>query len=168
MKTPSLAGSVVLFGLLLPVQSEACSCAWTGPLLKVAPAAELVIRAKVLGYHGRSRGVDLSMDVEVQEVFRGATKATRLRIWGDNGAQCRPYVSGFPVHTEWIFAIGKLTGETARDGDYFISVCGDYWARVEHDNVTGRLSSPLPPSMTDKPEKIPMKEFRERLRTARR
>jgi hypothetical protein len=168
MKTRSLAGWVVFLPLLLPLRSEACSCAWAGPLLKVAPAAELVLRAKVRGYYGRSRGVDLAMDVEVQEVFKGATKASRLRIWGDNGAQCRPYVSGFPVETEWIFAISKLTGERGRDGDYFIGGCGEYWARVENDNVTGRLSSPLPPSVTDKPEKMSMKEFRERLPTARK
>jgi len=166
MKTRSLTGWVVFLTLLLPAGSEACSCAWAGPLLKVAPAAEVVLRAKVLSHHGRSRGVELAMDVEVQEVFKGAAKASRLRIWGDNGAQCRPYVSAFPVQTEWIFAISKLTGEKVRDGDYFISVCGDYWARVGNDHVSGRLSSPLPPSVTDKPEKISMTEFRERLRTA--
>ena len=128
----------------------------------------MIIRAKVLGYHGRSRGVDLAMDVDVQEVFKGATKAARIRIWGDNGAQCRPYVRGFPAQTEWIFAISKLTGEEGRRGDYFISVCGEYWAKVENGNVTGRLSSPLPPGVTDKPETIGLKEFRERLRTAGR
>jgi len=152
--------------LLLPVQGEACSCAWAGPLLKVAPGAELLVRAKVLGYHGRSRGVDLALDVEVQEVLKGSTNASRLRIWGDNGAQCRPYVSGFPAQTEWIFAVSKLPGEKGRDGDYFLSVCGEYWARVENEHVTGRLSSPLPPSVTDKPEKMSLKEFREKLRTA--
>jgi hypothetical protein len=154
--------------LLLPVRSEACSCTWAGPLLKVGPRAELVIRAKVLGYHGRSRGVDLAMDVEVQETFQGAAPAAKIRIWGDNGAQCRPYVSGFPVRTEWIFAISKLTGEEGRRGDYFIHGCGDYWAKVENGNVTGRLSSPLPPGVTDKPEKIGLQEFRERLRAAGR
>ena len=168
MKTRSLAGGVVFLTLLLTVRSEACSCAWAGPFITVAPAAELLLRAKVQGYHGRSQGVELAMDVEVKEVLKGNTKASRLRIWGDNGAQCRPYVRGFPVQTEWIFAISKLTGEKGLGGDYFISGCGEYWARVENDNVTGRLTSPLPPAMTDKPEKISMKEFRARLRTTGR
>ncbi|MSV36346.1 MAG: hypothetical protein EXQ47_12230 [Bryobacterales bacterium] len=168
MKTRYLAGWAVVLPLLMPIRCAACSCAWTGPLLKVAPASELVIRARVLGYHGRSRGVDLAMDVEVQEVLKGNTRASRLRIWGDNGAQCRPYVSGFPVRTEWIFAIGKLTGEKGREGDYFIGGCGEYWARVENDHVVGRLSSPVPPSMADKPEQMSMKELREQLRLTRK
>jgi hypothetical protein len=164
----SLAGWVAFLILLLPARSEACSCAWAGPLLKVGPRADSMIRAKVLGYHGRSRGVDLAMDVEVQEVFQGVASAGRIRIWGDNGAQCRPYVKGFPVQTEWIFAISKLTGEGDSRGDYFINGCGEYWAKVENGNVLGRLSSPVPPGVADKPEKINLREFRERLRTAGR
>ncbi len=165
MRTRSMAALVVFHALLLPVQSEACTCSWVGPLLTVGPRAELIIRAKVLGYHGRSRGVDLAMDVEVQEVFKGATKAERIRIWGDNGSQCRPYVSGFPVQTEWIFAIGRLAGEEGRRGDYYINGCGEYWAKVESGSVIGRLSSPAQPAVSDKPESISLKEFREKLRT---
>ena len=163
MKTQFAAGWAVLLTLLFVVRSEACSCAWAGPLLRVGPSTELVLRAKVLGYHGRSRGVDLAMDVEVQEVVKGSMKASRLRIWGDNGAQCRPYVTGFPVQTEWIFAISKLIGEQGRPGDYFINGCGEYWAKVVDGHVIGRLTSPLPPNVSDKPEKIGLKEFRERL-----
>ena len=168
MNAGSLVGSVVFLTVLLPVRSEACSCAWAGPFLKVAPTAELILRAKVVGYHGRSRDVALAMDVEVHEVFKGVAKASRLRIWGDNGAQCRPYVSGFPVQTEWIFAISRLTREKGVDGDYYINGCGEYWARFENDYLTGRLSSLLPPGVTDKPEKMSIREFRERLRTAGR
>lgn len=71
----------------------------------------------------RSRGVDRAMEVEVFEVLKGSARGRRLRIWGDDGAQCRPYVSGFTVGTEWIFAVNRLRG-----GDYVISVCGEYWA----------------------------------------
>jgi hypothetical protein len=112
----------------------------------------------------RSRDVDLAMDVEVLEVLKGSAKGKRIRIWGDNGAQCRPYVSAFPVQTEWFFAITELREDGPGNGDYVISVCGEFWARVEGDNVTGRLSSPTPPSVKDTPEKMSLKEFTDRLK----
>jgi hypothetical protein len=158
-----LVASVLFTMLLLPVSSEACSCAWAGPFLTVGPRAELIVRGKVLAYHGQSRAVDLAMDVEVLEVLKGTTNSRRIRIWGDNGAQCRPYVKAFPVQTEWILAINKLTREESAQGDYFISVCGEYWARVENGTVSGRLSSPRPPEVNDTPEKMSLSQIRARL-----
>ena len=157
-------GWLLLLGLLWPLRTDACSCSWAGPLLAVYPRAELVIRAKVLSYHGRSRGIDLAMDVEVLEVLKGTTRASKMRIWGDNGAQCRPYVSGFPLESEWIFAIRTLTGGQGSPGDYMISVCGEYWGRVSNGSVTGRLTAPHPPSVNDKPETMSLDEFRRRVR----
>ena len=161
---PRFLAACVSLILLLPVPGEACSCSWAGPFLKVAPGAELIVRAKVVGYHGRSRDVDLAMDVDVLEIFKGAAKS-RIRIWGDNGAQCRPYVRAFPLNTEWILAISKSKGDDSAPGDYVISVCGEYWAKVENTNITGRLSSPTPPGVNDKPEQMSLRDFAARLRT---
>lgn len=150
-----------ILGVLLAGGCPACSCAWTGSLLAVAPRADSIVRGKVVAYHGRSRGIDLAMDVEVYEVLKGFVAAKRIRIWGDNGAQCRPYVNSFPAGTEWLFAIRKTSG-----GEYDISVCGEYWARVENAHVSGRLTSLKPPGTADKPETMSLAEFRNRLRGA--
>lgn len=150
--------------MLSSTSAHACSCAWAGPFLNVAPGTPLIVRARVVGHSMRSRDVDLAMDVEVLEVLKGSAKGKRIRIWGDNGAQCRPYVSAFPVQTEWFFAITELREDGPGNGDYVISVCGEFWARVEGDNVTGRLSSPTPPSVKDTPEKMSLKEFTDRLK----
>jgi hypothetical protein len=158
-----LAICVVLIPLLLPIPAQACSCIWAGPFLKVAPGTELIVRAKVLAYHGKSRDVDLAMDVQVLEVLKGTTPSRKIRIWGDDGVMCRPYVKNFPLQTEWVFAIRKLTGEGSAAGDYFISVCGEYWARVENGGVSGRLSAPDPPAVNDKPETMSLTELRARL-----
>ncbi len=157
-----VAGAVLI--MLSSASAHACSCSWAGPFLNVAPGTPLIVRAKVVGHSIRSRDVDLAMDVEVLEVFKGSAKGKRIRIWGDNGAQCRPYIQAFPVQTEWVFAITELSADGPGKGDYFISVCGEFWARVEGGNVTGRLSSPNPPSVNDTPEKMSLKEFTERLK----
>lgn len=160
---PAAASTVMklLLLLLLPAIAHACTCSWTGPLLAVAPNADLIVRAKVLRYEGNSRGVDLSMHVEVLEMLQGATSSMRIRIWGDNGSQCRPYVSAFPIGTEWIFAIKRMTGD--HRGDYSISVCGEYWANVENGIVIGRLTSPNPPGVNDMLERISVAMFRGKL-----
>ena len=148
-----------LCAVALPLQMEACTCMWAGPLLKVGPGAELIVRAKVLRHFDRSRGVDRAMEVEVFEVLKGSARGRRLRIWGDDGGQCRPYVNGFAVGTEWIFAVNRLRG-----GDYAISVCGEYWARVEGEAVSGRLTTPLPPDGRGELERMSLGEVREKLR----
>ena len=133
-----LTVALALAGTLVPSTSSACSCMWGGPFLKVVRRADLVVRAKVLNYHGESRGIQLAMDAEVVEVLKGSARARRIRIWGDNGALCRPYVSAFPIHTEWILAIDPLPG---RPWEYFISICGGYSLKVRDGQVTGHISS---------------------------
>ena len=140
-KTPFLTVVLLFAGLLVPSTSAACSCVWGGPFLTMARRAELVVRSMVLDYHGESRGIKLAMDVEVVEVLKGSARAKRIRIWGDNGAMCRPYVSAFPIHTEWILAIDPLPG---RPGEYFISICGEHWLKVQDGQVIGRISSSSP------------------------
>ncbi len=149
--------------LFAPYSALACTCSWTGPFLTVAPRAQLIVRAKVIAHTDRSRGVDRAMDVEVLEVIKGLSRARRLHIWGDNGAQCRPYVSGFVPGTEWILAVSRVNGGLEQ-GDYAINGCGEYWAKVENGIVAGRLTGPAPPSVNDRPESMPLSEVRTRLR----
>ena len=156
----SMAEWIVLWAVALPLPSLACTCSWTGPLLRVAPASDLIVRGKVLAHFDRSRGVNRAMDVEVYEVLKGSLKGRRVRIWGDDGAQCRPYVAGFPVGTEWIFAVSRRRGEP----DYAISVCGEYWAHVEGELVIGRLASTKPPGVDDTLERMTLRDLRGKLR----
>jgi hypothetical protein len=132
-----------------PSSARACSCMWGGGFLAVAPNAETVVRARVIDYHGRNRKVDLAMDVEVVEVLKGgALPAKTIRIWGDNGALCRPYVSSFPRGTEWVFAIRPLRGsrelEAERANDFYIPGCGAYWLRVIDERVRGHIRGGAP------------------------
>jgi hypothetical protein len=124
---------------------------WAGGFLSVAPDAEIIVRARVVDYHGRNRKVDLAMDVEVVEVWKGGAVARRIRIWGDNGALCRPYVSGFPRGTEWLLAIRPLGGsrehDAHRSGEFYIPGCGAYWLKVEDGRARGYIRGGAPGSL---------------------
>ncbi len=117
--------------LAVPGVALACRCIWAGPFTKVALATELVVLADVRSYerHG--------MDVAVIEVLKGEEVRRTIRVWGDDGALCRPYVTIFSRGTRWIFALQREPGS----GDYAISGCGAFWLAVPGDQAVGRVSA---------------------------
>jgi hypothetical protein len=92
---------------MAPAQpANACTCVWGGAFLTVAPKAEIIVRVRIRDYHGQSRGpAPPAMDVAVLEQLKGPEVAREIRIWGDSGVLCRPYVSQFPRGTDWLLAI---------------------------------------------------------------
>jgi hypothetical protein len=73
---------------LAPGVALACTCMWAGPFTRVALQTDLVVLAEVRGYHRHG------MDVVVLEVLKGREPRPIMRIWGDTGAACCPYVTG--------------------------------------------------------------------------
>ena len=125
---------VVLLALAAPGAALACSCTWGGPFTKVALGTDLIVLADVRSYdHHR-------MDVTIVEVLRGIETRRVIRVWGDDGALCRPYVSAFPRGTRWILALKRLREPAAQD--YTISICGDFWLVVRGDLAVGRILVP--------------------------
>ena len=130
----TLVTLVLLATLLVPGIASACTCSWAGPFTRVALGADLVVLAEVRAYHRHG------MDVTVRQVLRGTDPRPVIRIWGDTGALCRPYVRAFPIGTRWIFAVHR--SRNAGEGDYAISGCGEYWLEARGDQAVGRISLP--------------------------
>lgn len=139
---------LVLLAILgLPKSALACSCMWAGPFSKVALGKELIVLGEVLSHYKNS------MEVQIIEVVKGTEERKTIRIWGDNGALCRPYVAHFPIGTRWLLAVFPLpekTGETRPPWqgfasppgrrEYAISVCGDFWLEVRDRRAVGRVT----------------------------
>jgi len=156
----------LLVNLSFPSGAVACSCLWNGPFSKVALHKEVIILGEVLSYYKNS------MDVQVIEVIKGTEIRNTIRIWGDNGALCRPYVSLFPIGTTWLFAVSalptKTVGEQLKSGsdegfisspankEYAISVCGDFWLKVRHEEAVGRITVDHQSKLM---ERVPLKEI---------
>ena len=123
--------AMLVAALAAPGVALACRCIWAGPFTKVALATELVVLADVKSYerHG--------MDVAVIEVLKGEEVRRTIRVWGDDGALCRPYVSTFPRGTRWILALERQHGSS----DYAISGCGAFWLAVKGDQAIGRVTA---------------------------
>ncbi len=139
----------------------ACSCAAAASFQEAQARVPVIVRGRIANHVEPGRKFHLAMLVDVAEVFRGGALPKHVRVWGDNGAQCRPYVAAFPIGTEWILALYELPRSAAKrilsPAEYFISICGVYWLRVEGGNVVGNLTTPLMPSA---PEVISLERFR--------
>jgi hypothetical protein len=165
----------ILFVAMAAKDASACSCAVGGPFLKVAPKSVLVIRARVLR-HSDGGETSREMDVEVLESLAGETPKRELTVSGDDGGQCRPYVAGFRVGTEWILALEPAIKDAklARDyyamseadkGDYAISNCEIYWLKVKEGKVIGNVDIDTD-EWKYKSQEISLEEFRQRFKAA--
>jgi hypothetical protein len=155
-----------LVNLSFPSGAVACSCVWGGPFSKVALHKAVIILGEVLSYHKNS------MDVQIIEVIRGTEDRKTIRIWGDNGALCRPYVTHFPIGTTWLLAISALPTKTVSEQlksgseegfisspankEYAISVCGELWLKVSHEEAVGRITVDHHSKLM---ERVPLKEI---------
>jgi hypothetical protein len=124
--------AMLLAALAVPAVALACRCIWAGPFTKVALATELVVIAEVRSYerHG--------MDVAVVEVLGGEEGRRTIRVWGDDGALCRPYVTLFPRGTRWLFALQREGASGSRD--YAISGCGAFWLEIRGNRAIGHIT----------------------------
>jgi hypothetical protein len=125
--------AMLLAALAAPGAALACRCIWAGPFTKVGLTTELIVLADVQSYkrHG--------MDVAVIEVLRGEEARRTIRVWGDDGALCRPYIATFPRGTRWIFALSP--SRDAGEGGYAISGCGAFWLAVQGDQAVGSVTT---------------------------
>jgi len=131
---------LVLLGqfLTFPLdRAVACSCSWRGPFLSVFRDAPLVVHGRVLRHH---TGQHPSMDVLVLDTLAGGLLDSGMRVQMGDGVHCRPEAENFPVGSEWILAIN---GPGSKPGkDLALSHCGEYWLRVEGDEVSGCIDGP--------------------------
>ncbi len=185
---PIFAILIGLSVLLLAPSARGCSCVSNGKsLVQLAKKSQLVIRGKVLEYNWyksnlqgqrykdeqERKGTPLSMTVEVEEVYKGKIKSRKVVVWGDNGMICRPYVTQFPIGTEWVFALSP--DSWTKKGELAISVCGEYLLQVQNnrvlmgqERVRDSIMDPvIGGTAKAKPEVVSLPELRKRLKAVR-
>jgi hypothetical protein len=163
-----LPSIIVGFSILLFTPTAYASrCARSDrSFVQSAKQSQLVIRGKVIQYHWSKddperKGRPRAMIVEVKEVYKGVTKLAKVTVWGDNGMQTRPYVTQFPIGTEWILALSK--DYWTQKGELAISVCGEYWLQVKGNNVVGKVTDGR---IKAKPQVISLPNLRKLLKAA--
>ena len=148
--------AIIILTILLSqvtMKTYACDCESQGNFYKVSPNSDLVALVKINKYLTFKDIYDsptpMSMDVEILEVFKGVDKRKTIKVWGDVGHLCRPYLNQFSVDSLYVIAFQK--GEKGSEfchlneteNDYSISNCGEYWLKVnsESDTILNKLRS---------------------------
>lgn len=156
--------------MLISLNSFACDCECKGDcsFSRVLNGIEFVALVKVIEYSdfldkeiiGYDGKMPLSMTVEIIKKYKGAELRKRIKIWGDDGAQCRPYIAEFKVGKCYLIAPTMIGGNSVlgNKGDYdFFSCWTDYLA-VDFDRgvAFGEYSK--------KRNKITLKQFESELK----
>lgn len=148
-----LAVSVLL---LLPVlvnaqPSKSCQCLWQGSFSTIVKRSDFIASGEVITTKGNSIDFKIARTM-VDNKINFSEFNEVIRIWGDDGKQCRPNITEFPVGSQWIVALTKITANIpdgfnpntpnisyGRINDYYLSKCGAYWLRLQEGYVVGNL-----------------------------
>lgn len=130
---------------------QACSCAYKGNFLKVSQYADIVAIVKVKDHQDyfTLRGAaptkinkPLSATFEVIQILKGEEDRREVKVFGDDGVLCRPYIDNFKIEQYYIVGLFKC-GNTARQNginetekDYYVNACGEYWLNLDNDQKT--------------------------------
>ncbi|UZR96794.1 hypothetical protein [Chondrinema litorale] len=140
----------ILLIMIFPwINLEACDCGSAGPFLKTSKKAKLTAIIRVNNYIVKNLQYRDSMKVginaEIIEILKGKEVKTEIRIFGDKGNLCRPYIETFPLGTTWVINLSQgweheesnLTTES--EDDYSISNCGEYFLPIENKVIKGSI-----------------------------
>ena len=137
--------TLTIFTVFIFIQSFACSCRCSGDcsfsiisdqqnfvaLVKVIEYSEF-LDGEYYGYDGK---MPYSMTVEVVKKYKGTESRKRIKIWGDNGALCRPYISNFEVGKYYLIAPSIIhdSSETGNANDYDLFSCWTDYLEVDYE-----------------------------------
>ena len=144
----------LILGLLLSLASlqgyAECDCLWRGSFSEVQAETDLVASGAVIARQGNS------IDLKIARLLRGKEPLETIRVWLKAADYCRPEAQLFPVGSEWVMALHKITEEIpggfnpgtpnisyGRLGDYSLSSCGGYWLSQKGNRVSGNLIDAL-------------------------
>lgn len=146
---------VLAINILSAFQLFACECECVGDcsFSTISKSSELVALVKVISYDdyldeeimGHNGKMPYSMTLEIVKKYRGNESRTRIKVWGDNGAECRPYIAYFKIGRHYLVAPDQL-GEYGLPGegpkDYAFFSCNSDYLKVnlEENKAYGHYS----------------------------
>lgn len=130
---------VISFLFLTSLKVSACSCfsSWNDSFSRTAKNSELVALIKVLSFDeyleseimGHEGKMPYSMTVEIIEKYKGKEQRKKIKILGDDGIMCRPYLSDFKINGYYLAAPIPLENEPNTEYEFF--VCRTDYLRVD-------------------------------------
>ena len=131
--------------LLISIESFACSCTCTKnckfnaisdrqafvALVKVIEYSDF-LEDEIQGYDGK---MPFSMTLEIIKKYKGSESRKRIKIWGDNGVLCRPYIAQFKIGNYYLIAPSKIknNNDKKQNGGYDFFSCWVDYLEVDYE-----------------------------------
>ena len=131
--------------MLISFNSFACDCECKGDcsFSSVMNGMEFVALIRVIEYtdyvkiytNSTPKEMPLSMVVELIKKYKGKESRERIKIWGDDGMLCRPYVKYFNIDSYYLIAPQKIEkdSEIGGKGDYEFFTCWNDYLEVDFE-----------------------------------
>jgi len=101
------------------INAEPCNCLWHGSFANIADRADLIVSGQIIRSKGNA--MDLHIDrILIDKENNGKEFNEDIRIWADNGSQCRPQIDLFAMNSHWLMALYKITENIQDHGWVFI------------------------------------------------
>jgi hypothetical protein len=135
-----------------------CDCVWDGDFLHLSKTSDIVVQVMVLGHEPlNGRHLEILV-VKVVAVYKGRPGSDTLRLRGDDGMSCSPYVNYFKTGRNYL-----LQYDQVEHGAPSISNCGEYYLDLENGHVIPEKG--LDASLAQTPRQA-VGAFEERMREA--
>ena len=133
--------------LLSLVEGNACSCSrpWNDSFSRTAKSASFIALVKIVSFdeflntefNEAGEPIPYAMTAEIIRQYKGEASSKRIRIVGDNGILCRPYLNEFELNGYYLIA-PKLE----ENATYYFHVCTTDYLTVDYDakKVRGKYS----------------------------
>lgn len=132
------------------VQSIACSCEsdWDDSFKKTLRQADFVALVKIISFDeylddfvlGYKEKIPYSMTAEVIKKYKGREERKRIQIIGDDGAQCRPYLSEFEINKQYLVAPSRFDNSDSTQYYFFICRTEYLEVNIEENIAYGKYS----------------------------
>lgn len=137
---------IATFTILSTTSTFACDCACLDDcsFSVVSKKSDFVALVKIISYDdylereimGHEGKMPYSMTVEIIKKYKGSETRETIKIWGDDGKECRPYIANFKIGDYYLIAPSllrenKLANENSTDYDFFS--CSTDYLKVDMD-----------------------------------
>lgn len=140
-----------------------CGCEEPKPFINSLSKTKLVALVKIgqyTSYLNLAKTSPGSVEVTILKIYKGKEKRKTVKVFGDNGQLCRPYIQNFKPGETWILGLHEgceekyfcQHGETKND--FYLHACYKAWLPVSNDSVIGCITQ-----MENTQEKMTIKNF---------
>ena len=131
--------------MLISFKSFACDCECKGDcsFISVSNGIEFVALVKIVEYTDfvkiytdkSEKLMPLAMIVEVIKKYKGKESRIKIKIWGDDGMLCRPYIHYFNIGDYFLIApqIINENSENGKENDYEFFTCWTDHLKVDYE-----------------------------------